>query len=927
MCMFFIVLAIKNIHNISSVVTDDNIYQDVPSKIYFAESIYGNKRLGIENNIEVIKTEKIQKGFLLLKLNNKKFSSVDRLYRYLDEINNEMLSVELYKPGINDSIMGKRYSYYIKKNKIDSNTFNEFNSAVIVSYVLKGGTSDKAGLRVGDIITRVNGNEFENALHAFNITIDNSISNSVFFSIFRNGKFSNLNVKLTTIKLSFNLLFTFIVGLFLIFMSIFILFNRAKLFEARLVSISLFLLGLFLAFLPHSSYYYESYIFNIKLIFNEITLIYFIVVLFHSFAYFPFERKSILSKKIWIIVPYYISTLYLISFSILIFVNFNVIFLFYLQVIFVLFLLLYYITFYSIITNRGNKKRIYGRAIKWSYLINLFLMVYNLLSSQFDFFELPEFEKYYLFLILIPSSYVYTISKYNLFGSLLRFKKNIQYYLISFFINVGLLLSLFYIIYLISLININLPNLHFTGNSIEVLDRPLRVNLQSTYMKIIFLLLSLFSYILLHKLRGKIFNYLNDKFYISKFDYQEFSQKIIEDLQNQTNLNDLSQLVLDKLSENIKLTHCGIVIYDRDRKVILQLYNNFNDNSFKEYVYSIEKRLSKKTEKFKEHISVKELDLDVKEVFKSCSFNIIIPLRGKRDFIGLLLLGDKLSESNINQSDLMFSKVIAKQSSIAFDNYMLYLDLIKDESIKKELNIARDIQTESLPTELPSIRDLDVSGISIPALEVGGDYYDIFVDKNNSNILTAIIGDVSGKGISAAIYMSKIQGVIKTLRDFNIELKEFMIKINDLICEFLKAGYFITSFCVRFNLETKNVQLVRTGHLPIYYFNSTKKKVEKFTPTGLALGLKSGDMFNRQLELKEISYFKDDIFVLITDGITEARNSSGLEYEDEKFIKLIENNAHLSSKMLRDKILEDINLFTGRTTQFDDITMLIIKAL
>ncbi len=925
LCAFFIALSIKNIHNFSSVVTDDNIYHDVPSKLYFANNIYGNKRLGIEDNKEVIKSEEIKKGSLLLKLNNKKFTSVERLYSYLDEIEDDLISIELFKPGINDSILGKRYSYYISKKDIDSNTFNEFRSSVIVSYVLKGGTSDKAGLRVGDLITKVNGNDFESAFEAFNLTLENSNNHNVFFTIYRKGKFSNINVKLTTIKLSFNLLFTYIVGLLLIFLSIFILFNRYKLFQARIVSLSLVLLGLFLVFLPHSTYYYSANILNLKILLNEITFIFFLITLFHSLVYFPFDRKQLIKKIKFITVPYYIGTAYIIYFTFLLFSNFDIDYIVYNQISFAFTLLIYYITFFALNIDRKNNKRIYGKAIKWSFLINLILMVYNLFMVQI--FEFPEFEKYYLFLILIPLTYIYTISKYNLFDSLLKFRKNIQYYIISILINVSLLSTLIYLIYLISLLNIELPNLHFTGNSIEVLDKPLKENLQSTYMKIIFLALSLFSFILLHKIREKIFKYLNNKFYISNFDYQDFSQRIIEDLQNQTNLDELSQLVLNKLSEYIKLTHCGIIIYDKERKVISQLYNNFNDNSFKEYIFSIEKKLSKQTEEFKEYFSVKELEPEIQEIFRSCNFNIILPLRGKRDFIGILLLGEKLSESTINQNDLMFSKVIAKQSSIVFDNYLLYLDIIKDESIKKELNIARDIQTESLPSELPTITDLDISGISIPALEVGGDYYDIFIDKTNPKKLTAIIGDVSGKGISAAIYMSKIQGVLKTLRDFNIEIKDFMIKVNDLICEFLKAGYFITSFCVRFELDKNKIQLVRTGHLPLYYYNSQTKKVEKITPNGLALGLKSGDIFNRKLEVKEINYNKNDIFVLITDGITEARNSADIEYEDEKLIKLIESNCNLSSKSLKDKILDDINSFTGRTNQFDDITILIIKVV
>lgn len=907
----------------SSVVTDDNIYQDVPTKIYFNNDVFASKKLGIENNKEVFKNDTIQKGALLLNINNRKFNNLNDIKRYLIDIEKDEVNIDVFVPHPNDSIVGKRYGYIIDKNKLNFQSLNELNSAVIVSYILKGGSSEMAGLQVGDIITKVNGNDFENAIAAFELTINNSATQSVYFTILRNGKFTNIKVKLSTIKLSFNVLFTYLVGLFLILISIFIAYNRFYIFQGRIVAFTLLMLGLFLAFLPHSTYNYNMDLFYVKLIFSEFTFIYFLTLLFHSYAYFPFEKKKLIKKRIWLIYPYYVATFYLIALTVIAYTEWKV-YLGDIQQYFQIAILIYYFILFLINREKKTKDYKYGRAISFAYLINAFSIIYgSILAIKLD---LPRFEYIYILLVFIPLSYLYTISKYELLDSLLKFKKNIQYFIISFIINILLISVLFYLIYLYSNLNIELPNLHFTGTSIEVLDNPLKPRMQSIYSKILFLIFSGITFIILHKMRLSIFKYLDNKYHIANINYQSIVEELSEKLQNHTNLESLTEAILEQYKNLVKLNKCGIVIFEKEKRVAYQSHIGLNDKSLKEYILSIEQRLNKIVDEFQGNYHIDYLqDTEFKEILRNCKYEYIFKLRTKGKLLGFVLIGDKLSESRISNQDLYLGNIITRQAVVALENLTLYADLSRQERFKQELIIARDIQLSSLPRELPTIASLDISGTSIPALEVGGDYYDIFIDKDNPNLITAIIGDVSGKGTSAALYMSKIQGVMRTLQEFKLSLRELIIKANELIFDFLSSGSFITAFCIKFDIDNKKVNFTRAGHLPLYYFNKSENKVEVLTPKGLALGLNIDDIFKRNLEEQSLTYNAGDIFVLITDGITEARNSTQKEYEDERLFQIISKYSSFSSSEMINAILEDLKNFTGRTTQFDDITILIIK--
>lgn len=298
-------------------------------------------------------------------------------------------------------------------------------------------------------------------------------------------------------------------------------------------------------------------------------------------------------------------------------------------------------------------------------------------------------------------------------------------------------------------------------------------------------------------------------------------------------------------------------------------------------------------------------------------------IRSKEKLVGVLLIGEKRSESPFHQDDLEFLTSIAKQSSVAIENAFLYEELAEQERLKHELQIARQIQLASLPQSTPIMDGLEIDGISVPALEVGGDYFDYL--NGQPNEITVIVGDVSGKGTSAALYMSKVQGILRSLHGFNLSPRDLFIHANNLLCKDLEKKSFVTAIGGFFNSKSHSMSLARAGHLPLYYYDARSDKVKMVTPKGLGLGLKNSKVFSSQIEELKIEFRSGDVFLFITDGITEAQNETGEEFGEERVTLILKNNHLLRSDEIRNVYFDALKRFTSDSYQHDDQTLVVVK--
>jgi phosphoserine phosphatase RsbU/P len=269
--------------------------------------------------------------------------------------------------------------------------------------------------------------------------------------------------------------------------------------------------------------------------------------------------------------------------------------------------------------------------------------------------------------------------------------------------------------------------------------------------------------------------------------------------------------------------------------------------------------------------------------------------------------------------------IFRRRSTRDYDTYVPeYVSRIAEkERFLKELEIARGVQMRFLPQKVPQFPSLEIVSLCQPAMEVGGDYYDfIQVDER---YMTVLIGDVSGKGVSAAFYMTMVKGIIKTLSKKNTDPATILAEANEIFYENAPRDVFITIIYGVFDLKEKILTLASAGHNPLLIRKNDTGKIEMINPKGIALGLDHGERYKKITKEVSIPIAPNDVFVFYTDGVTEAMNNNEEVFGEERLLKIVEKHGHLSPQQLQEKIVDAVSEFSETAPQHDDFTMVVVK--
>lgn len=268
-------------------------------------------------------------------------------------------------------------------------------------------------------------------------------------------------------------------------------------------------------------------------------------------------------------------------------------------------------------------------------------------------------------------------------------------------------------------------------------------------------------------------------------------------------------------------------------------------------------------------------------------------------------------------------ETFTNQAVISIANFRMLKEAISNERYKEELKIAKQVQARLLPRKLDSNEDFEISTFTISADEVGGDYYDSFKISNSKTAL--IIGDVSGKGTSAAFHMAQMKGVFLGLAQLDLSPSEFLDKANLAISSGLDKTSFITISYFVLNAKTKTIEFARAGHVPSLYFRSKENKAVYFKNKGLGLGIIRGNKFKEYIQQSSINYQTEDILVLYTDGITEAQNDDNEEFGYDRLANLIEVNKDNNADVIQEKIIDELYKFCNNEHLEDDYSLVVVK--
>ncbi len=298
----------------------------------------------------------------------------------------------------------------------------------------------------------------------------------------------------------------------------------------------------------------------------------------------------------------------------------------------------------------------------------------------------------------------------------------------------------------------------------------------------------------------------------------------------------------------------------------------------------------------------------------------VLPLRVQSGIAGFLGVHKK-NPYDIDKDLVTVLSAFSDLVSIALENSRLISESIIRERFSQELDVARTMQHSLLPALLPTRGSYDIYARSLPAWEVGGDYYD--VTHPDSGRMGIIIGDVSGKGVSAALYMAQVKGIFQSITADMSSPRGLLDRMNATLCRTLDKKSFISLLYALLDLQSGKLAFARAGHCPLLYINGDGFRY--FRPDGMGLGLDASERFQESIKEEAIQMTPGDIVIMYTDGVTEARDASGEEFGASRLAESALSHRDESAKQILDAIFENVAEHTGRGDSEDDMTLLVLR--
>lgn len=303
-------------------------------------------------------------------------------------------------------------------------------------------------------------------------------------------------------------------------------------------------------------------------------------------------------------------------------------------------------------------------------------------------------------------------------------------------------------------------------------------------------------------------------------------------------------------------------------------------------------------------------------------FCLVVPMRVRGTLFGIVAFCIR-EEQFVSETKMNFASILSSQIAIALENALLYEDLTEQERMKRELEIAREMQQKLLPQTMPEIKGFEITGMCKPAMEVGGDYFDFF--KLDTHSLGIVIADVSGKGTFASFYMAQVKGMMLQVTSLKHTPRTLLMDLNSRLRPSMEKHVFATMVYGILDYKNQEFTYARAGHNPVLKVNKSGL-IESLEPPGIGLGLDKNTVFDKNIDEAKIKLEAGDLLFFYTDGITEARNSKNEIYGEKRLIDVIIANRGGSSEEIKLGCLNDLHNFLGEMSPQDDMTLIIIKA-
>lgn len=771
------------------------------------------------------------------------------------------------------------------------------------SIVIKGGIAEQAGIKTDDIFAAINGEKAEQMMGQYKL-----MPNEIYeYTIIRNEQLIKINIKP---RKYFHLFFYIFALQGFIFLVIGFLVGYSS--PKEKASLLFYLLGMscssgFMIYGGVQSYFtsssfllYQCYFFSLL----------FPPILIHFFASYPIEY-SFRYRKLFIVLNYVL----IFALQIIVELNNNykivdlpIVFYQFIQYVNLAYIIIAFIflvrAYTKIIDDRIRKSLkiiLQGFSVGILGLVYYFILLATVYTTENAFNVLVRVPV--IAVLAIPVSLGYSIFKYRILETEFIIKKSLVFGIVTAFI-VGFYLL---IVFLID----SFVSVYFNTNK--------------QILTITVVIIITFTFDIVNK---KAKDYVDKKLYRERYNYRQSLLEFTTEIQYLPNIKQIITTFANIVKKSMGVKRMDIVIKNLDYFKLLQETNYLADKQFSDeddndsttYL-----KLFAKEKKSQLLFAPQLHDLKLTEtdriVISESGIVLSVPLVYDDNLIGALNFGPKDSGKAYSDEDIDLLETLSSHCSVAFENSRLLREEIEKKKLDEELSIAKKIQAGLLPKLDKKIEGLNISGVSIPAKEIGGDFYDC-IEMGEEKYLI-VIGDVSGKGIPAALYMAKIQAMIQYASGIYHTPKEILKEVNNLIYDSIDRKSFVTIELAIFDMKNKKVKICRAGHNPS--ISIKKDEINFIANTGIGIGLDKEKIFNETLTESEFDLLKNETFIFYTDGLTEAFNEYKELYSQERLFKILKENKEKETKEITKSCIDDIAAFRGKAEQNDDITLLIIK--
>jgi phosphoserine phosphatase RsbU/P len=400
----------------------------------------------------------------------------------------------------------------------------------------------------------------------------------------------------------------------------------------------------------------------------------------------------------------------------------------------------------------------------------------------------------------------------------------------------------------------------------------------------------------------------------STFDLNELISKVLETSQRVMN-SEASNVML--LNQETKLLECKVALGSVSEKLVGEFTLELGQGIAGWVAKHGKSQVVADTSKDKRFFG----GVDDRTGFITKSI-MAAPLIAQGKVIGVAEVINRADGRSFNEEDLRLFETFCSGVAVSIQNAQMHQRLLANQRFEQQLEMASIIQQGFLPRNfsfIPKGMPFEIAARNLPASMVGGDLYDCI--ELRKGLLGFTIGDVSGKGVPAALYMARL------ISDFRFYAHQFedpiptMQILNKMLAERSQQGMFVTMIYLTLDIERGLLSYVNGGHIPPLLYRGDTKKINRLDGgEGIPLGIRTPTDFNEE----RITLQEKDTLILFSDGILDAKNSAGERFSVEKLEKIIYGKWDTAEKLVS-KIIAGVRKHTGGERQFDDITIMVFR--